>query len=94
MKIYEFNESLIQHYTNPRAPNVIILLLIADTPKDLCVKNFIKEINSIKKEYENIFIVTSPKVSSSNFCDLTVGEVLTRVQEFLDPDPDFISKSL
>jgi hypothetical protein len=73
MKIYEFNEALIQHYTNPRAPNVIILLLIADTPKDLCVKNFIKEINSIKKEYENIFIVTYPKVSSSNFGDLTVG---------------------
>jgi len=51
MKIYEFNESLIQYYTDPRAPNVIILLLIADTPKDLCVKNFKQEINSIKKEY-------------------------------------------
>jgi len=52
MKIYEFNESLIQYYTNPKAPNVIILLLIADTSKDLCVKNFKQEINSLKKEYE------------------------------------------
>ncbi len=49
MKIYEFNESLLGRYTKSDAPNVIVLLLIADTPKDACVKNFKREINKIKE---------------------------------------------
>ncbi|CAF4253007.1 unnamed protein product, partial [Rotaria sp. Silwood2] len=50
-KIYEFNESLIQRYINPSASNVIILLLIAETPNDSCVKHFIRKINAIKESH-------------------------------------------
>ncbi|CAF3701786.1 unnamed protein product [Rotaria sordida] len=51
IKICEFNEALLQQYTNPGASNVIILVLIADTPEDLCVKDFIREINLIKDSH-------------------------------------------
>ena len=59
MKIYEFNQSLLERYLEPNAPNVIILLLIAETPKDLCVKNFKREISSIKeyKFYKILFLI-------------------------------------
>jgi hypothetical protein len=57
MKIHEFNESLLQRYTNPGASNVIILLLLADTPEDLSVQNFKREIHSLKK-YQ-IFLTSS-----------------------------------
>lgn len=56
MKIYEFNEPFLKHYTNPDASNVIILVLIADTRTDLCVKKFKKDINSIPKEYFIFFL--------------------------------------
>jgi hypothetical protein len=49
IQVHDFNECLLQHYINPGTPNIIILILIADTPKDLCVENFIREINLIKE---------------------------------------------
>ncbi len=48
-KVYKFNESLLERYTKPGASNTIILVLIAYTSKDLYVKDFIREINLIKK---------------------------------------------
>ncbi|UJR21837.1 hypothetical protein I4U23_024911 [Adineta vaga] len=48
IQVQEFNEDLLRHYKNPGAANSIILLLIADTPKDLCVKFFKEKINLIK----------------------------------------------
>ncbi len=45
----EFNQTLLQRYTNPGSTNVIIILLIADTPNDPCILQFTKHINSIKE---------------------------------------------
>ena len=52
VKVSEFDKSLLQHYSSPTAPNVIILLLIADTTNDSCIASFLRQINLIK-EYEN-----------------------------------------
>ncbi len=54
VKVYKFNESLLERYTKPGASNAIILLLIADTSNDLCVKNFKRDINLIN---EYVFIL-------------------------------------
>ncbi|CAF3909588.1 unnamed protein product, partial [Rotaria sp. Silwood1] len=47
IKLHEFNESFLQSYTNPNASNVIILLLIANTPDDSCIAHFTRQISSI-----------------------------------------------
>jgi hypothetical protein len=49
VKLNEFDESLLQRYTNPGAPNVIILLLIADSPNDPCIAHFNRQINLINE---------------------------------------------
>ncbi|UJR27849.1 hypothetical protein I4U23_009114 [Adineta vaga] len=46
-KLKEFNESLIQHYLTPGVPNVIVLLLIADSIDDSCIAHFNRQINLI-----------------------------------------------
>jgi hypothetical protein len=57
IKVYKFNECLLERYTKPGASNVIILLLIADTSNDPRVKDFIREINLIKKyRFRNKFV--------------------------------------
>ncbi|CAF3546263.1 unnamed protein product [Rotaria sordida] len=47
VKLDEFNESFLQNYTNSNAPNVIILLLIANTPDDSCIVHFRRQISLI-----------------------------------------------
>lgn len=47
VKLIEFNEEILQQYINPGAPNVIILLLIANTPNDPCITHFCRQISSI-----------------------------------------------
>jgi hypothetical protein len=49
IKLTEFDETLLQRYTNPGASNVIILLLIANTPNDPCISYFKKQISLIKE---------------------------------------------
>ncbi|CAF0956307.1 unnamed protein product [Adineta steineri] len=46
--IHDFDESLLERYMKPGASNVIILLLIADTPNDQCVEDFKQKIRLIK----------------------------------------------
>ena len=53
-KIYKFDESVLERYTQAGAPNVIILLLIADSESDPCVEKFQRDINAIK-EYVQSF---------------------------------------
>ncbi|CAF1321831.1 unnamed protein product [Adineta steineri] len=47
IKLNEFDQSFLQRYINPGAPNVIVLLLIADTPNDACIGYFNKQISLI-----------------------------------------------
>ncbi|CAF1360475.1 unnamed protein product [Adineta steineri] len=47
--IHDFNESLLERYMKPGASNIIILLLIADTPNDQCVEDFKQKIRLIKE---------------------------------------------
>ena len=49
IKITEFDEAFLQRYTTPGAPNMIILLLIADTPNDSCIGYFHRQISAIKE---------------------------------------------
>jgi hypothetical protein len=49
IKVYEFNEALLERYTKSDAKNAIVLVLIADTSKDVCVKNFKRDINLINE---------------------------------------------
>ncbi|CAF1624706.1 unnamed protein product [Adineta ricciae] len=48
IQVHEFNETFLQRCRNPGAANSIILLLIADTPADECVKHFKEQTRLIK----------------------------------------------
>ncbi|CAF4540229.1 unnamed protein product [Rotaria sp. Silwood1] len=62
IKLHEFNESFLQSYTNPNASNVIILLLIANTPDDSCIAHFTRQISSIN-DSRMIFTILYRKYS-------------------------------
>ena len=49
IKLPEFDRTFLQHYMDPTAPNVIILLLIAETQTDPCIVHFNRQINLIKE---------------------------------------------
>lgn len=49
IKIAEFDQLFLQHYISPGAPNMIILLLIADKPNDSCIGHFQRQISAIKE---------------------------------------------
>lgn len=49
IKLPEFDQAFLQHYMDPTAPNVILLLLIAETPTDPCIVHFNRQINLIKE---------------------------------------------
>lgn len=48
-ELHTFNEKFLEHYLNPGAPNVIILLLIANTHDDPCIGYFHRQVSLIRE---------------------------------------------
>ncbi|CAF1584249.1 unnamed protein product [Adineta ricciae] len=59
IKCSEFDESFLQSYLAPGAPNVIVLLLIADSTDDSCIAHFNRQINSINEPFSTRYFPLS-----------------------------------
>lgn len=65
IKLYEFNQEFFERYAQSTAPNVIVILLLAEGSRDACVKRFRKEIDALRTHARLIFSIYSREKASA-----------------------------